>query len=227
MGTRIQNLYTSGISKVSRSSSLSIDGYGAPIVPETPAIAYLLNAGASSSPFDDINTGDDIIEFKPSISAMTSNTFDAQFAQVRVGDIIRVNYGTVEVQFVVKEKKYIQSGGNKKYIIRIAGKNISYAPFARARIDRPLLNSNKYGVLALAAANNNFLGQPSLIVGNPRGAQTLGVGFDADLFDATHYLLYLVLYPTGSPLDGYTILPGIDVTGNRGTTPGKYTLDSI
>jgi hypothetical protein len=226
-GTRIQNLYSNGISRVSRSASLGTDGYGAPIVPPTPAVAYLLNIGTSSSPVDDINHGDDIIEFKPSVADQNSNSFDEKFALVKVGDIVRINYGTVEVPFVIKEKKYIQNSGNKKYIVRIAGKNLSYAPNASARIDKPLANGNKYGVLSVSAANNNFSVTPSLIIGSPRGAQTLGLGFNPDQFDATHYALYLAVYPTGYPQDGYTILPPVDVTGNRGTTPGKYTLDSV
>lgn len=225
-GTRIQNLYSNGISKISRSASLITDGYGAPIVPPTPAIAYLLNVGTNSSPFDNINTGDDIIEFVPSSADSSSNAFDAKFALVKVGDIVRINYGTVEVSFVIKEKKYIQDTGNKKYIVRIAGKNIQYSPNAMARIDRPLFNNNKYGVLSMAAANTSSL-PASLIMGHPRGAQALGLGFNPDQFDDSHYLLYLALYTTGNPLDGYTILPPIDITGNRGTTPGQYTLDSI
>lgn len=225
-GTRIQNLYSNGISKVSSSASLVTDGYGAPVVPSTPAIAYLLDVGTSSSPFDSIDTGDDIIEFVPATADVTSNSFDAKFALVKVGDIVRVNYGTVELSFVIKEKKYIQDSGNKKYIVRIAGKNIKYAPNAIARIDKPLSNSNKYGVLSIAAANSSAL-PPSLILGHPRGAQALGVGFNPDQLDNSHYLLYLALYPTGNPLDGYTILPAIDVTGNRGTTVGQYTLDSV
>lgn len=226
-GTRIQNLYSNGISRVSRSASLSTDGYGSPIIPPTAAIAYLLNIGTSSSPVDDIDHGDDIIEFKPSTASQNSNSFDEKFALVKVGDIVRINYGTIEVPFVIREKKYIQNSGNKKYIIRIAGKNLMYSPNATARIDKPLFNGNKFGVLAVAAANNNFSVTPSLIVGNPRNAQTLGLGFNPDQFDATHYLVYLAVYPTGSPQDGYTILPPVDVTGNRGTTPGKYTLDSV
>jgi hypothetical protein len=227
-GTRIQNLYSNGISRVSRSASLSTDGYGAPIIPPTPAIAYLLNIGTSSSPVDDINHGDDIIEFKPAAADQTSNSFDEKFALVKIGDIVRINYGTVEVPFVIKEKKYIQNVGNKKYIVRIAGKNLMYAPNASARIDKPLFNGNKYGVMSVAAANNNFAPvTPSLIIGTPRGGQALGLGFNPDQFDATHYLLYLAIYPTGFPQDGYTILPPIDVTGNQGSTPGKYTLDSV
>ena len=228
LGTRLQNLYSNGISRESRSSSLLNDGYGSPVIPVTAAIAYLKNLGNSSSPVDNINTGDDIIEFTPSATVMNNNTFDEKFALVKIGDIIRVNYGTVEVAFVIKEAKYIQSGGNKKYIVRIAGKNIQYAPNAFARIDKPLVNTNKYAVLALAAANSGDpTVQSSLIAVNPRGAQALGIGFNADQFDELHYLLYLALYPTGIPDDGYLILPPIDVTGNLGATPGSYTIASV
>jgi hypothetical protein len=228
LGTRIQNLYSNGISRESRSSSLSTDGYGSPLIPVTPAIAYLKNIGTSSGPVDDINTGDDIIEFKPSAADLATNSFDEKFALVKVGDIVRINYGSIEVPFVIKEKKYIQNSGNKKFIVRIAGKNLAYAPNAQARIDKPLFNNNKYGVLALAAANSGVSTIPSsLIIGSSRGAQTLGLGFNPDQFDASHYLLYLALYPTGNPQDGYLILPPVDVTGNQGATPGLYTLDSI
>lgn len=227
LGTRIQNLYSNGISRTSRSSSLLIDGYGQQIIGTTPAIAYLLNTGNNSMPFDDIDYGDDIIEFKPTSAEMSSHTFDEKFALVKVGDILRINYGSVEVQFIIKEKKYIQNGGNKKYVVRINGKNLFYTSNALARIDRPLFNNRKYGVLAIASANNTFAEIPSLIVGSPRGAQALGIGFNPAQFDDSHYLLYLALYPTGVPTDGYTILPPVDVTGNRGITPGLYTLDSI
>jgi len=226
-GTRIQNLYTNGISRVSRSSSLAADGYGQPIIPPTPAFAHLLNDGYNTSPFDDINAGDDIVEFMPAAADIASNVFDEKFALVKIGDIIRINYGSQLLAFVIKEKKYIQSGGNKKYVVRIAGKNPFSSRNASARIDRPLFNNKKQGVLAIAPANNAFSEIPSLIIGQPRGAQAIGVGFNADHLDASHYLLYLALYPDGSPQDGYFILPGIDVTGNRGTTPGKYTIDTV
>jgi hypothetical protein len=228
LGTRIQNLYSNGVSRTSRSSILTADGYGQLIIPPTPAIAYLLNTGNGTSPVDDINHGDDIIVFQPSASSKSSNSFDEKFALVKIGDIIRVNYGTVEVQWVISEKRYQQDNmGNKTYLIRIAGKNLAYTPTATASISRPLFNRDKQGVLAMAAANNNFNQISSVIIGNPRGAQALGIGFDATQFDNTHYLLYLVLYPTGNVTDGYTILPAIDVTGNQGTTPGFYDLDYI
>jgi hypothetical protein len=227
LGTRIQNLYSNGISKESRSSRLTKDGYGQEIVSSTNVITYLLNTGNSTSPVDDINNGDDIIEFKPSSVDMSSNSFDAKFSLVKTGDIIRVNYDGVEISHIVKEKKYIQSGGNKKYIIRIESKNLKYSTTATARIDKPLVNLNKYGVLSVSAANNDFSEKPSLIVGTPRGAMASGIGFNPDLFDSSHYVLYLAVYPTGNPSDGYTILPGIDVTGNSGATPGQYTLESV
>ncbi len=225
-GTRIQNLYTNGISKVSRSADLNIDGYGSSIIGETPAIAYLLNNGGGSSPIDDINNGDDIIEFKPSSADLSSNSFDEKFALVKIGDIARVNYGGVEAQFIIKEKKYIQNGGNKKFIVRINGKNLEHATNAVASINKPLFNKNKYGVLAIALANNEFLETPSLIIGSPRGAQAIGIGFNPDQLNETHYLLYLTIYQSGDIGSGIN-LPSIDVTGNRGATPGVYTLDSI
>ena len=230
LGTRIQNLYTSGISRVSKSSSLTTDGYGQFLVPPTPATAFLLNIGNNSSPFDDINSGDDIVVFNPSAASQLNNYFDSLFSLVKPGDIIRVHYGdgyNIEVPYVIKEKKYNPALGNKKYLVRIAGKNQAYSPNSIARIDRPLANANKYGELSISPVNNQFNATPSLIINNPRGAQATGVGFNPEQFDETHYLLYLAFYPTGHAVDGYVFLPGIDVTGNQGKTPGLYTLESI
>lgn len=234
--TIIKNLYSNGISRSSRSSRLIsdgygklIDGYGQSIIPPTTVITYLFNNGSASSPFDDISLGDDIIEFKPTSQEISSNSFDAKFHLIKVGDIITVNYGNVETKFLIKEKKYIQDSNpqNKKYIVRINGRNFAYKTNAKAQVDKPLFNNNKYGVLAVSAVNNNFNEKPSLLVVNPRAASVTGVDFNPDLLDENHCLLYLALYPNGNPDDGYKILPAIDVTGNQGLTPGKYTLSSI
>ena len=225
-GTRIQNFYSNGISVNSRSSVLNMDGYGQAVVPPTSCTTYLNSTG----PFDNILTGDDIITFNPNLN--DGYLFNEQFSLVKVGDIIRVNYGAIETQFVVKEKKYTQQSNQQLFSVRIAGKNLYASTSAVARIDRPLFNQNKYGVLATAAANNVYSSttatiQPSLIIGSPRGAQALGLNFNPEQFDNSHYNLYLALFPTGNPEDGYTILPPVDVTGNQGATPGSYTLDSI
>ena len=232
LGTRIQNLYANGISRNSQSSSLINDGYGATLVPVTPAIAYLLGAtGNNSFPTDDIAVGDDIIQLVPSPD--DGYVFEDQFALVNPGDIITINYAAdgynVKVSFVISEKKYIQgsTSANSIFIIRILGKNIAYSPNATATITKSLFNNNKYGVLSVAGVNSPTNQTPSLIVTAPRGAECTGIGFTADQFNETHYLFYLVLYPNGNPLNGSIALPGIDMTGNQGTTPGSYTLDSI
>ena len=228
--TTLQNVNSNGISVASRSSTLTEDGYGQFIVPPTPAIAFLKNIGNNAAPFDNIDSGDDIIQFNPSSINQLNSYFDSAFSLVRPGDIIRVLYGdgyNIEVPYVIKEKKYNSTTGNKKYLVRIAGKNQFYSPNAVARIDRPLANINKYGELSISPVNNQFAGTPSLIINNPRAAQALGLGFDSEQFDEKHYLLYLALYPTGFAQDGYTILPAIDVTGNKGKTPGLYTIESV
>lgn len=232
LGTRIQNLYTNGISNVSTASTLTSDGYGQFIVPTTPVIAYLENNGNILLPFDNINSGDDIVQFVPSLANQTSFAFDSAFSLVRPGDIIRIHYAdgyNIEVPYVIREKKYNPGSGpgTATYAVRIAGKNQAFSPHAIARIDRPLSNPNKFAELAISPVNNLFSGEPSLVINNPRGAQALGNGFDPSELDENHYNLYLAFYPTGFASDGYTFLPAIDVTGNKGTTPGQYTLETV
>lgn len=228
IGTRLQTIFANGIPRTARSYRLNNDGYGQEIISVTPAITYLLDNGLQSSPFDDIDAGDDVIEIKPLQADLDSNVFDSKFALVKIGDTIRVNYGNnLEVLHTVREKKYIQGSGVKKFYIRIYGKNLVYNANATIRIDKPLFNNNKFHVLASAGANNTFNKKSSLIIGVPKGASALGINFNPELLNSKQYNLYLQLYPTGNPLQAKHILPAIDVTGNKGKTPGKYTLDSI
>lgn len=227
IGSRIQNLYANGISRTSYSSTLLADGYGQFIVPPTAVTTYLGgNTGIINLPVDDIDNGDDIIEFFPTNTELTSNRFDEQFSLVKPGDIVTINYDGVTISVPIKEKKYSANGSSKKFAVRIAAKNIKYSTTATARINKSLVNKDKHGVLAVAASNHASV-SPSLIVGSPRGASALGIGFDPQLFDKSHYKLYLSLFPTGKPEDGYINLPAIDVTGNAGANPGSYTLSSI
>lgn len=237
LGSRVQTLYSNGIPRTARSSSLINDGYGGPLVPPTPVIAYLLGVPPgpiSSTPVDNYNDGDDIISFVVPAAA-SPYTFDSQFALVQPGDIITINYnnGTaISYQFVIDSIKAKISGTTRTYSVRINGKNLFSTPiggYGSARIDRSLFNREKYGVLAPAVAPTPTSGYESLIIANPRSAVALGNGFNASEFDASHYNLYLVLYPNGNP-NGPPApiqMPAIDVTGNLGATPGKYTLDSI
>lgn len=226
LGTRIQTFYSNGISRTARSGTLLDANNGQLIVPSTEVQTYLRHGG-SSAPIDSIDDGDDIIEFKPDSISINNNTFDAKFSLIKIGDIINVNYGSFSVGSIIKEKKLTNDGfGNKRYVVRINTKNSSDGYFT-AQINRPLFNINKYGVLALAQANPPTNTLPSLICGNPRSPQVLGINFNADQIDSQHYNLYLQMYPTGNPTDSVINLPAIDISGNKGKTPGKYTIDTI
>lgn len=243
LGSRIQTLYQNGISRTSRSPALNgtvvttiINGetvqtidntVGQAIVPFTQCTTYHLAMG-SSSPVDSIDNGDDVVEFTPSVSALDGYAFDAKFNAVRIGDILTVNYGSLTTSSIIREVKYTASA--RRFLVRLDSKNLLASTTAVAQITRPLFNTEKFGVLAVAQAQPTTPisgALPSLIVGAPRGAEVLGNGFNPDVLDSTHYNLYLVIYPTGNPAEGSLALAPIDVTGNQGSTPGLYTLDSI
>ena len=231
LGTRIQTFYSAGIARTSRAGGLNNTENGQPIVPSTTVITNFLSVPTNPDPVgypvDDIYMGDDIVEFLPSQADLDSFYFESQFALVKIGDILTVNYVTFEVPNVILEKKIISDGDDKRYIVRINRKNIIAGNTYTARIDKPLANNNKHGVLALAQANIPSSELASLIVGNPRGAQILGQGFNPKQIDSNHYNLYLELYPNGNPNSSKSVLTKIDITGNNGVTPGKYTLESI
>lgn len=225
LGTRIQTFYSNGIARTSRAGSLLDTEKGQSIVPSTPVNTYLLD-GYAGAPVDNIDTGDDIVEFFPDAASLTNNSFESKFSAVKIGDILTVNYGSFSVPNIIIEKKLISSG-DKRFLVRINRKNVLDGYGFTAQIDKPLFNLNKYGVLALAQANTPFTSMPSLIIGNPRGAQILGLDFNPDQIDTTHYNLWLEFYPTGNPETSRVTMHKIDITGNNGKTPGKYTLDSI
>jgi hypothetical protein len=228
LGSRIQTLYANGIPRTAYSSSLLSASQGQLIVQNTPAQTFLLD-GYLTYPVDDINHGDDIIMFLPSNDATDGYYFDAQFAAVRVGDYINVNYGAFSVSSIVLEKKYLVSPdqSSQTFAVRIDGKNLSNGVFS-ATITRSLFNNNKYGVLALAQATSGITNVlPSLICGNPQSAEALSVNFNANQIDSSHYNLYLAVYPNGNPANGIINVPAIDISGNAGSTPGAYTLASV
>ena len=225
IGDHRATMHANGVPKHTRSEQLTVDGYSQNIVPPTSVRAFLVNPPATT-PLDDNAQGDDIIKFLP---INTGFAFDSQFAQVKVGDIVTINYDGygVVASFPVESIRFTPGSD---WTIRINGVNLFNTDgYSSARIDRPAFDENTYGVLAVASANNNINSaiMGSVIVGSPRGATALGLGFDANQIDSTHYLLYLQLYPSGNPQDKIISLPGIDVTGNAGITPGQYTLESV
>lgn len=220
--------HSNGIPPTARSQSfINPDGYNSSVVPSTKAFAYLTRVPATT-PQDNQTTGDDIVKFIPDNSNFL---FDSQFSAVKPGDIIRVNYGGFESSYSVDEKRHTPGS---EWIVRLNGVNLANADgyidgYAFARIDRPLFDDNTFGVLSVAPANNDIDPsiQSSVIVGHPRAATVLGLDFDPNQIDSSHYNLYLQLYPTGNPSDKIITLPAIDVTGNQGASPGQYTLDTL
>jgi hypothetical protein len=217
--------HSNGIPKHARSEHISIDGYSQNIVPSTKVQAFLVNP-PNTMPVDSNTEGDDLIKFIPD---NTGFSFDAKFTQVKVGDIITINYGNgIVASFPVESIRFVPGSD---WFIRINGSNLyntdGYDAFAR--IDKPAFDQNTYGVLAAASANNDlgYSIMGSVIIGSPRSATALGIGFNADELDSTHYNLYLQFYPNGNPQDKIIVLPAIDVTGNAGITPGQYTIDSV
>lgn len=229
MGQHRATQHANAIPRITRSQAINLpDGYRENVVPPTSVLTYLIHA-PNTTPVDDLSVGDDLIKFVPTNSNFT---FDAKFSQVRVGDIIRVNYGNgVEAAFPIESLRYDPA---TEWIVRINGVNLfeSSDGYATARIDRPLYDTDTAGILAVAAANATPTGSfatllSSVIVGNPRGAMALGLGFDPGQLNSSHYKLYLEMYPTGNPVDKIISLPAIDVTGDVGATPGSYTLESV
>lgn len=225
MGLHRATMHDNGVNRTARADSTVLDGYGQNIVPPTLARAFHIESPAVGPNDNNVN-GDDLIAFMPT---NTNFVFDSQFAQVKPGDIIRINYGTgFEGTFTVDE---IRHNPDSEWVVRINNINLcstdGYTCFAR--IDRPLFTDNTAGVFACAAANNdintNILS--SIVIGNPRGAMALGNGFEPSQLDGYHYNLYLGFYPTGDPSEKTINLPAIDVTGDQGARPGSYTLEGI
>lgn len=237
MGAHRNTMHSNGIPQDSRSNAFSshigADGYNLNVVPPTRVYTYVAHYPPGTGPVNDPTTGDNVVEFVPANNADFS--FDSLFSQVRVGDHITINYGYgFEMISIIESIRYVPG---TSWVIRVSNTNLldvdsNSEGFAYARIDRPLADTNIYGILAVAAANilpETTFGQPlsSLIIGDPKGAMALGINFNSNEIDETHYMLYLQVYPTGNPTQRVISLPGIDVTGNQGKTPGRYTLANV
>lgn len=238
--------HANGIPLTARSDFfINPDGYYVTVVPFTKVETYLSHPPLQTTPQDNILTGDDVIKFIPD-SPTSGFIFDSQFSQVKTGDIITVNYGNgISIRHAVESVRDI-IGNN--WTVRINGTNLfdaqdgyildGYSPrdgYVYAKIERPKFDTDIQAALAVAHANPNLATTTtwisSLIVVDPKAASVVGIGFDPNKLDSNHYKLYLQLFPDGNPankvIDLSATILGIDVTGNQGTTPGKYTIDSI
>lgn len=248
MGIHRATMHSDGVSVDARSevvkvltssAAVEVDGYG-PTVVLPHKVQTFVGTFPGTSPVDSVVNGDLVVKFLTPTAAADVLKLDAQFSQVKVGDSIRINYGDGYVEAVYTVESFRFTPGSE-WFIRINGNNLYDTADAYARIDRPLFDPDIQHVVVAAPANvipaalqgTDFMG--SITVADPRAAMALGIGFDPNQIDSTHYKLYLQMYPTGRPEDRVinlsedTIgnLTGIDVSGNAGATPGEYTLDSV
>lgn len=204
------------------------------IVPPTKVTTTI-----NSSDLDSILASDDVVVFQP--EGTDNYAFYKMFSNIMVGDVLTINYknsgetNSVVSSFIIQEAKSVWNGSTQTYVVRINGKNLFQSANAVATVNRPNFNTNKYGVLALASIPTKFVGSKSgIIVGDPRGAQVLGYGFNPSQFGPDNYNLYLCMYPRSNPNSSDSSglffpvqIKPIDVTGNAGATPGAYSLDYI
>jgi hypothetical protein len=221
--------HSAGVPADSRSESLITDGYGDSVVSSRQVQSYVANFPPGTGPQDDTVVGDNIIRFIPPVDTASLYQLDAQFSQVKPGDILRIRYGdgyNYEAQYFIDSIRYTPE---TTFVVRVDCNNLVDTTDAYARIDRPLFDSNVYAVAMSAPCNADLPGDNyrSLTVVDPRSASVLGIGFDPNQINSTHYKLYLELYPNGNPLDKAIVMPAIDISGNAGITPGKYTLDNV
>lgn len=225
-------LHSNGIPRNARVEKINLDGYADEIVPETRVKAYLAEP-SQTAPRDSITNGDDVVSFVPD---NTGFSFDSAFTNVRPGDVLRINYGNgISGMFKISSVRFTP---NSDWTVRIDGFNLANRDgdtdgYAYARIDRTRHDVRTNGVLAVAGAPADVIPDggcanalDGVIVGSPRGAMAIGVGFDVGALNDNHYNLWLRLYPSGDP-NVSVDLPEIDVTGNLGATPGAYTLETV
>jgi len=219
--------HANAIPKIARTNAFN-ETLGVNVVPTNSVITYLVTS-PNVSPVDSLSNGDDLVRF---VSENTNYAFDAKFSQVKIGDVITINYGNgIESSFLIDSIRY---SPGVEYVVRINGINKADSTTATARIDRPSFSDNTYNIFAVSVANiRDSSGPiyteilPSLIVSDPKAACVLGLSFDPGQINLDHYKLYLEFYPTGNPADKVIKLPSVDVSGNAGATPGKYTLESL
>jgi hypothetical protein len=242
LGIHRSTQHSSGIPNDERSEALKVygqdgidvfaDGYGPSVVGIYSVTTYVADF-PGTSPINSVSNGDNVVKFNTPLSSSDIYKLDAEFSQVKVGDVIRITYDGygIEAVYTVESIRFIPGS---EWVLRINGTNLYNTTTSLARIDRSLVDKDIYGIVASGISNatplSSFSGDgflTSITIADPKAAITLGNGIDLNQINESHYNLYLQIYPTGNPLDKIINLPGIDITGNLGQTPGKYTLTGL
>src|SRR6185503_15377929 len=104
IGIHRATMHANGVPRAARTEQLALDGYSDNVVPPTPVTAFLINPPATM-PVDSNSQGDDLIQFNPDDNS--DFTFDALFSQVKVGDIVTINYGNgIAAKFPVESIRF-------------------------------------------------------------------------------------------------------------------------
>jgi len=165
----------------------------------------------------------------------TPGDLDWAFRQLVPGDFVQINYGGYFINHKIDTITYTP---NTTYNLTIDGYVATTTTGLYGLLSKSKYDSNHYGVLGLAPANHNYYSGTddasvpgSAIVISSNCASATGIDFSADDLDSTHYMLYISYYPTGDPSEVNiappSIIIGVDVTGNLGITPGKYSLQHV
>lgn len=165
----------------------------------------------------------------------TPGELDWAFRQIVPGDIVQINYGGYIADHTIDTITYTPGA---TYNLTIDGYILSTSSNIYGLLKKSKYDDNHYGALGVASVNHNYYDPPndaavpgSAIVVSPNCAAATGLDFAPDDLDTTHYMLYIAYYPTGDPADVNLVPPtnilGIDVTGNKGVTPGKYDIQYI
>jgi len=162
-------------------------------------------------------------------------TFDEKFNKISPGDYLEAYYvigsDLFRVDYIIDSTYVSYAGLTRTFLIRVNGisfKTVTDSSLLRISIVKSSTTTNKYSILATASANNIYFDNVNkinsgLIIVDPRCASVVGIGFNPTKLNSTHYNLYLQLYYNNLTTPVKVI---VDITGNQGITPGKYTLQT-
>lgn len=198
-------------------------------------LAYVDGYNKYFGPFDATASINGSYESVVTFSSPYTGALNTAFSELKVGDILRINYGGFLSNYVVNNFEYTPSSVYNVYLdgYHLAEGSVSVV------IEKSQFDDNSFGKLAITACNHDYTtldpanasyAPSSIIVIPPNAAMVCGMNLDLSKLDENHHYLYVAFYPRGNPAVENIIYPAlqrIDVTGNNGTTPGAYTLSDV